>query len=153
MKTSTEVIDPRHQTLIDYRAVNGLIVDDDGMRKLNVDELATMLGVDRRQLYRWQETIPGFWEKVAVRRKTIAPKARLAKVHEVMFLSALKPGADGYRDRVLYLANFDSDFRMPTQEVKHDASGGLADLLEIGRQRALEASNIIEGEVVDETKV
>lgn len=122
-------MDMRHQAFIDYRALNGLISDDDGIRKMTVDDFATKVGVDRRQLYRWQESIPDFWDKVNARRHEIAPRARLQKMHEVWYLSALKPGADGYRDRQLWLANFDDDFRMPTEKLEHSAGTGLADMI------------------------
>jgi hypothetical protein len=147
---SSGVTDPRHQALIDYRAVNGTITDDNGTHKMTVEELATTLGVDRRQLYRWQETIPDFWGKVNARRKELFPRSRLARIHDVWYISALLPGAKGFRDRQLWLANYDDNFRMPTEKVQHELGDGVADALNIARERRMKVQTVIDGEVVDD---
>lgn len=139
------VTDPRHQSLIDFRALNGTITDDTGMHKMSVEEFATTLGVDRRQIYRWQETIPDFWDKVNNRHKDLFSRSRLARMYDVWYMSALIPGSKGFRDRQLWLANFDPNFRMPTEKIEHEAGNSWAALMS-----KLE-DDVIEGEVVDES--
>jgi hypothetical protein len=58
----------------------------------------------------------------------------MQKVHEVWFLSALKPGSEGFRDRQLFLANFDTDFHMPTEKVEHEMGNSWAALIESKRK-------------------
>lgn len=141
--------DIRYLNLIDYRALGGLITDDDGnTRKMTVEELATALGVNRKTLYRWQET-PGFWNAVNKQRKKLGSQARLSKMHNVLYLSALKPGREGHRDRLVWLANFDPNFRMPAQKVEHEAGDSLAALLS-HRRRTIGEGEVIEGEVVED---
>lgn len=138
--------DIRYQHLIDFKALNGLITDDEGkMKKLSMQELADMLQCDRGSLYNWMKR-DGFWKLVNERRKEISPKSRLARVHEVMYLSALKPGAEGYRDRVLYLSNFDESFRMPTEKVEHSVADSWSALIE---SKNLDDEKVIEGEIVN----
>lgn len=120
------VTDPRHQALIDYRAMNGLITDDDGIRKMTVDDLAKALGVDRRQLYRWQDSIPDFWDLVNNRRKEISPKSRLQRVHETWYLKAVK---GEWQHMNAWLMNFDSSYVVPTQKVEHEAGQSMVELM------------------------
>ena len=144
---SPGITDYRYQALIDFRALNGLITDDDGMHRMTVAQLATALGTIPKILYDWQKRIPEFWYLVAQRRKQIAPHARVAKVHDVMYMSALKPGSEGFRDRQLWLANFDEDFRMPTEKIEHEVGDSWARLLEMKRQSSTE---MIEAEIIDD---
>lgn len=147
---------------IDFNAVGGLILEADGTFKMSerrfnskgmpmkytVTDLAEDLGLDRGTLYRWTKAIPDFWGRVAERRKTIAGGARVAKVWNGVFLKA----AQGHAPQAaMFLANFDDDFRMPTQPVEHGLANSWAKLLE-GKRKSV--GNITEGEVVNhgETK-
>lgn len=146
-KSNTEVVgDWRHDALIDFRALSGVVTDDDGIRKMSVDELATMLSTSRNTLYEWQKKIPDFWDKVNQRRTELAPNFRLAKMHEVWYLAALSP--KNFQDRQLWLANFDKNFRMPTEKIEHSAGTGFADMVAAKRQ-----AQAIEGEVVDADQI
>lgn len=154
---------PQQQTWVDFRALNGLVFDETAsetkldqngrtivtgipMVKMSTQQLADTLQVTRETLYDWTRKIPDFWEMVNARRIELAPRQRLTKMHEVWYLSALKPGNDGHRDRVLWLANFDPNFRMPTQPVKHDMGDSWAALL---NAKAPQKQEPIEGEIVD----
>lgn len=144
--TANAVTDPRHQAVIDYRALNGLITSDDGIKKMTVDEFATTIGTTRRQVYRWQDSIPDFWTKVADRRMEIAPKARLSRVHETWYLKAVK---GDYQHMQLWLANFDPNFRMPTEKMEHDIGSGMADLVANLRRNEQPERKIIDAEISD----
>lgn len=123
------------QSYIDYKAVNGLITTDDGMRHMSVSELAGMLGVTRDAIYKARDATPDFWERVANRRKELGNQERMAKVHEIWYLRAIGSGAAAYSYMQLWLANFDPNFRMPTEKHELDVGGGLADLLQAMRKR------------------
>lgn len=155
-KTVEFLITPQQQAWVDYNALGGLItditderLDKDGnpitMRKMSATEFAEMIGVDRKTLRRWRADIPNFWGLVNSRRQELAPQSRLQKVHEVWYLSALNP--KNTRDRELWLANFDPDFKMPNQKIEHEIGDNYANLLAIAAR-----DGIIEGEVVNEPK-
>lgn len=151
-------MDIKQQAWIDYNAMSGLITDNteerpikgtndtSTMRKMPIIEFAQMIDVSRETLRQWRNSIPDFWQKVNDRRHELAPTARLQKMHEVWYLSALNP--KNFQDRQLWLANFDPNFRMPTQKLEHEAGGGLADLLELGRKRERDTNRVVEAEVV-----
>lgn len=120
------LLDPRYQSLIDYKAMNGLITDQDGnMKKMPMQQLADGLGVVRDTLYTWMQR-DGFWEQVNERRKSISTKSRLAGVHETWYLRARK---GEFQHLQLWLANFDPNFRMPTEKIEHEVGNGFADLI------------------------
>lgn len=143
----SESYDIALQTLIDYRALNGLITDDDGMRKMTVDELAKMLNVSRITLYDWQNKTPDFWELVNQRRTEIAPKSRLAKMHEVWYMSALLP--KNFQDRQLWLYNFDPKFRLPTAKIQHEIGDSFAEMAKMLKERDGAKPEPLEGEIID----
>lgn len=158
-KTQTEIINapiPYSQlsyiqrAYIDWRALNGLITDEDGIRKMTLSDLAKELKVERSTIYRAIEKIPNLWDLINDRLKEIAPRSRLARVREIWYIKAAK---GEFQHLQLWLANFDPDFRMPTQKHEHDASGGLADVLRIAKERMQqqlpEPPKAIESEVVD----
>lgn len=151
-----ETTDWRHEAFIDYTALNGLVFDYEGselnkegqltgvpMRKMGQQELADMLKVDTRTFRRWRLSIPNFWVKVNERRKQIAPQSRLAKVHETWYLKAAK---GDFQHMQLWLANFDPDFRMPTEKVEHEIGNSWAAL---AARRLPDRPEPIEGEVVN----
>lgn len=140
----------QQQAWIDYRALNGLIFDaeqeaSDGdfkMRKMPVGEFADKLGVSRRTLYDWQNSIPEFWVKVNARRAELAPQSRLAKLQEVWYLKAL--AMNDWRITDAWLRNFDPNYREPKQKVEHDIGSGMADLINAKRQQQIQQRNVID---------
>ena len=136
----------QYEALISFKALGGLITDEEGnTAKMSMEAFAQTIDVARSTLYEWMKR-PGFWDLVNERRKEISPQSRLAKMHDVWFLSALKPGNDGYRDRVLWLANFDPNFRTPTQKHEIEAGDSLVEAIGLARARR----QAIEAEVIDE---
>src|SRR2546423_21023 len=75
---------------VDWKAIAGIITDDDGVREIKVDELAHMLGVTRSAFYKAKEAIPNFWDLVAQRRKELGSQSRLARFHQSWYLKAIK---------------------------------------------------------------
>lgn len=127
---------------VDYKALGGLITDDDGVRKLPVEKLAEMLGVTRDAIYKAKANIPDFWALVNDRRKELGGQERLAKMNEVWYIRAMGTGPGAFQYFQLWQANFNPDFRMPTQPVEHHAADSWTELMSNKR-------NVIEGEVVD----
>lgn len=148
-----ESLTPQQQTLVDFKAVNGFIqgAEDNVPKKMSMQQLADALKVNRDTLYDWIKKIPNFWGLVMERRKIIGSQERLAKMHHTWYLKAL---SGSFLHLQLWLANFDPEFRMPTQKLEHDVGTGLADLLDKSRQRRHELQqgdgNMLEGEVVNE---
>jgi len=141
----------QQQLWIDYNALGGLITDltdprldkktglETTLRKMSITEFARKLDVHRDTLRRWRTEIPNFWDRVNQRRRELAPQGRLQRVHETWYLKAV---AGEYGHMVLWLANFDPNFRMPSQEVKHELGDSWVELMK--------GKKIIEGEVVDD---
>lgn len=141
------------QSYVDWKALGGFVSDTDAStpRKMPLSELAVRCNVTIDAFAQAKAAMPNFWDLVAERRKVLGSQTRLQKVHDVMYISALMPGSKGYRDRVLYLANFDPAFRMPTEQVKHDLGDGLADALNLARERQAKQRVVVEAEIVDVT--
>ena len=134
--------DVRYLTLIDFKALNGLMTDDEGiLKRMSMQTLADMLSVDRGTLYNWTRR-EGFWDRVNQRRGKIAPKSRLAKVHETFYLKAV---AGEWQFTNAYLFNYDKNYRQPTQKVEHEVGDSLAEAIGMARRR-----QVIEAEVVSE---
>lgn len=132
---------------IDYCAVAGIIATPDGeIEKLTIQDFAERIGVSRRTLVRWKTSIPNFWDRVGQRRMELGGQERLSQVVRGVFLKARTgdPGA-----AKLYLGMF-AGWQPPAQKHEVKTDGGLADLLNVARERKrLEATNIQEGEIVD----
>lgn len=123
-----ESLDAAKRTLVDFRALNGLIATDDkdaGIKKMTVDELAGKLDVNRKTLYDWQNSIPGFWEMVNQRRTEISPQSRLAKVEEVWYMKAVK---GDWQHLNAWLLNYKPGYKTPAAKVEHEAGQSLIDL-------------------------
>ena len=147
MEKATDTVrlesDPRYLTLVDFKALNGLMTDEEGnMVKRSMRWLAELVKVDRGTLYNWTKH-PGFWEQVNQRRGKIAPKSRLARVHETFYLKAV---AGEWQFTNAYLFNYDKNYRQPTQKVEHEVGDSLAEAIGMARRR-----QAIEGEVVRES--
>lgn len=138
---------------VDWKALNGLVYDQskEGSqvvpRKMPLYELAAMCGVTVDAFYQAKASIPNFWELVAERRRELGGQSRLAQVHETWFLEAI---GGSWPHMEAYLRNFDPGYKEAKQKVEHDLGEGLADALNIARERQLKAHTVVEGEVVDE---
>lgn len=88
MNTSTHKdskITPLKESYIHFVA-SGFI--DDGKR-LTHEEFARKIGVSRKTLYRWQETIPDFWLRVQSMRSK-AYKLKISSIYQALYKQALK---------------------------------------------------------------
>lgn len=149
IKASLYVLTPQQQSWIDYKAISGIVYnrDTEGMRKMTVAEFARQVGVSRETLYEWRNQIPNFWERVAERRKELAKTEWLVKMHEKWKIKAL--GFDNWQVTEAWLINFDPDYKSPKLKVEHELGDGLADALNIARERRSKERRAIEAEVVD----
>ena len=156
-------ITPQQQAWIEYKGMNGLVFDWNGeeygqnsrgekvgqgipMKKMTTQEFANLLGVHRDTLYKWTNTIPDFWDRVAEARTRLSSRDRLAKVHETLYLKAV---AGDKTLLPIWLANFDPNFRMPAQKIDHDVSDNLADLMKQLRSDRDQERHVVEAEVVN----
>jgi len=138
------------QAWIDYRALNGLIIDgeqtdsagDFKMRKMPIHEFADRIGVSKQTLFNWQNSIPEFWVKVNQRRIELAPQSRLAKLQEVWYLKAM--AMTDWRITDAWLRNFDPNYREPKQKIEHEIGSGMADLINAKRQQQIQQRNVID---------
>jgi hypothetical protein len=149
--TTYEALTPLQQEFVDFKAINGLATDADGNVKIiTIDEFCKSRGCSREAYYKTTR-LPNFWDIVNARRMVVSSESRLAKVHNTLYLKALK---GEFQSMQLYLALFDrKNFRMPQQRVEVEMGGGLADLLNRARHRRREQdqdepSEPIEGEVI-----
>lgn len=88
-KLTTKELDTRQLAWIDHVATGGLSIDVDG-KAINTTaiELAKRLKVARQTLYDWQETIPGFWDMVRVRRNELYSRNAMTLVYKAMLKKA-----------------------------------------------------------------
>ena len=155
-------ITPPQDAYITFCAIGGIMTAEDGaagnvslttgelidMKPLKVHQFATMMGVTRQTLWNWQTSIPDFWRLVAERRRRIGSEARLTKAWNGIWLKACAGNPEAAK---LYFANFDPDFRMPTEKKELDIGEGYAELISAAMQQGLikKKSDAIEGEVVN----
>lgn len=139
-------LSPQQQYWVDFCAVQGLIVNDDGsMTKMTVQQCANHLKVARETLYYWKKHIPNFNDLVTDRLQELWGGARTAKVVNAIFLAAtVKLNVQA---QALWMANQKSiPFRIPQQEVKHELGNSWAGLI---TKRAKKQAKVIEAEVTD----
>ena len=148
-KVTYQDLPPHQQAWINYSAVQGVITESDGsLTKMSITEFARKIGVGRRTLYDWTRTIPDFDNLVAQQRKRIGGGARVNKVWNSVYVAATNK-LDMTAAR-MYLANFDPNYREPTQKVEHEAGGGILDLMATHRQRIqIENQKVIDAEPAD----
>jgi len=137
---SPKPLSPEQQMWIDFKAIGGRITEQDTLlpEKMTVTKFASLVKVSRETLYEWTRTIPDFWGKVAARRKELGNQERLVKVHDTWYLKAI---GGSFPHMQLWLANFDPDFRMPTEKIEHELGDSWAALAR--------SKKLIEGEVSD----
>lgn len=139
-----DTLDAAKKTLVDYRALNGLVSTDDsgtGIRKMPMEELALLLQVTRKTLYDWQNTIPDFWVMVNNRRAQISPQSRLAMVEETWYLKARK---GEWQHLNAWLLNYKPGYKTPGIKVEHEMGETLADLF---RKVEQQQPKVIDAEV------
>lgn len=137
--------DAQYTTLIEFKALGGIITDEDGtMKKLTMSDLSGMVGVHRDTLYEWMKR-PGFWDAVNVTRKRLSSKSRLAAIQDKWYLKALE--MKDWRITEAWLRNHDEKYRESRQTIEHEIGNSWASLLE-GKRK--EVDHVIEGEVVDD---
>lgn len=135
--------DLRHDLYVDYCAIGGLITNDDGsFRKMTGDELALELGVNRTTLWRWQDIIPNFQERVKARRIELSKRSRASKVYNGLYLRA----AQGYAAEVRLWAEIFDGYQPAPQRLQHSLGDGFADVMKVAQARR----EAIEGKVIDE---
>jgi len=122
-----ELLHINQQKWIDFCAVGGLIVGDDGnLTTMTVYSFAENLKVSRQTLYNWKTSIPNFLEKVHQRRMELGGSpARIAKVYNGLFLKASTGNPEAAK---LWLQAF-ANWKPPKQEVEMEHNFGLADLV------------------------
>lgn len=139
-----ELLNIKQQTFIDYKAVGGWLTAPDANipKKMTMQELADKLEIGRQTLYDWTKSIPSFWERVAARRKELFSQERLIKIQDTWYLKAL---AGSYPHLQLWLANYDPNFRMPTEKLQHELGNSWSSLIALKQAK----ENIQEAEVID----
>lgn len=138
--SSEQVLKINQQKWIDFNAVGGLITDADGsLKPMTIVAFAQALGVERKTLYNWKNSIPDFWDRVKVRRMQLGSETRLQKVYNGLYLKA----SQGVPEAVKLYLQIHDGWKPPAQahEIEHK---GLGDLVNTARNK-----NIIEAEVVD----
>jgi hypothetical protein len=139
-------IDLAYTAYIDFCAVGGLRVTEDGdTERMSVADFCNNFGVSRMTIWRHRQADPNFNEKVAARRKVLFAGDHLSAVWRGVKLRAMRGDA---AQATLYLANFDPEFKMPTQKVEH-TDLGMADFLQIMRRRQASQGKVIEGEATE----
>jgi hypothetical protein len=146
------MLTPQQDAYVTYCAIGGIMTGEDGTigniaqdgtqistKPLSTSKFAAMINVTRQTLWNWQKTIPDFWGRVAERRRVVGSQTRLTKAWNGIWLKACAGNAEAAK---LYFANFDPNFRMPTEKVQHETPNSWTALMATKR-------NVVEGEVVD----
>jgi len=140
------------QYYVDFKALNGITIEPDtgAIKRLTVTDLADMLHVTRQAIYDSVKYVPNFWDLVDQRRKELSAQTRLANVYNAWYLMATN--GKSWQATEAYIRNFGTDYKEPKQKLEHDIGDGLADALNIARERKLKSENIQEGEIVEDAQ-
>lgn len=146
VKYRYELLTPIQQAYIDWKALSGLVTTDEGeLKKITLADMAAEMNIDRRTFYDQTVHIPNLYELIAERRHKLAPKSRIARVHETWYLKAVR---GEWQHMNAWLYNFDPSYKTPTQKVEHDVGDTLADLLDVARSQK-QPKNITNGEAIN----
>lgn len=129
--TDDKVLTQAQEQYISYKAVGGLgVKTGEPLVKVSMHEFANMIGVSRMTLYRWEESIPNFWERVKNRRQELIGRDMISNVWNRVYLDAMAGKEPQQR---LILGQF-ADWKPPAQA--HDIKmTGWADVINKARQR------------------
>ncbi len=129
-----KVLSNAQEQFVSFKAVDGTIVNTgESVQKMTLTEFADYLGVTRVTLYRWQESIPNFWDRVKQRREAIGGRDMTSKVWNRVYVDALSGKVEQQK---LWLGQFDG-WKPPAQQNDVQITG-LADLVNLARKRKLE---------------
>jgi hypothetical protein len=140
-----EMLSVVQRAYVDWKAIGGIVADDTGIHRITLDELGKMCGVTSEAFRKSKNTIPNFWELVTDRRKVINSQSRLAAMHDKWFVAAA--GMKNWALTEAWLINNDPNYKQPRMKVEHEMGNSWAALAD-----AVDSSDAIEGEVVDEPK-
>lgn len=129
--TRHSVLTEAQQKYISYKSVAGLgVKSGEPTAKVSMQEFADSIGYSRRQLYRWEETIPNFWQLVKERRMAIMGRDMVANVWQRIYLDALAGKAEQQK---IIVGAYD-EWKPPAQS--HDVKmSGWADVINKARLR------------------
>jgi hypothetical protein len=159
-----KLLKAQQEAWIDFNAVGGLLLEADGSLKMSptrtykdgrrktysVRDFANEINVDISLLYKWEKSIPSFWDLVAKRRKEIFSGRRVAKVWNGVFLKAASGEA---KAAAIFLSNYDPNFKLPGQpdpgDDKDQPSAWSALLAKKRDRLTIRSQQAKEGEIVD----
>lgn len=119
------------ESYISYKAVGGLgFKVGEPTSTISMQEFAEMVGFNRSTLWRWESSIPNFWERVKNRRQELIGRDMIANVWKRVYLDAMAGKEPQQR---LILGQF-ADWKPPAQA--HDIKmTGWADIINKARLR------------------
>jgi hypothetical protein len=140
-RKSLGLLTPQHEAYISFVASGGIITNEDGVvgQKMTAKQFADKVGVTRESLYRWQKTIPNFWDRVNKRRAEIFNQNRITAIWNGLYLKA----AAGNPEQAKIILGHFANWQPPTQKTEVRI-GGLGDLVNAARRK-----KIIDGEPSD----
>lgn len=137
---------------ISWRALGGLIIDEDQdnkIRQMKLAEFCDVYNVDRSTLWRWRANTPDLAARIEQRRNEIVPAARVSAVYNQLFLTAMqsqdkRAAVEAQRT---FLGHF-GNLQLPVQRQDIKIQGGLAEVLQ-----AAADDGILEGEVIEPSNI
>lgn len=127
---------------IAFVAVGGIIPSENSAgQKMTVEQFAAKYDVNPSTLWRWRQSIPDFWDRVAAKRREIGSKDRLSNVWNGIYLKAAAGNAEAAK---LYLKNFDPNYIDPSTKVELDVGTGLSDLIAAHNIQQIKERNVID---------